>query len=61
MSTISIEYDDQEIFVKLVRDCETVQKIFIDKHTNMEDVANELYDLLEEVAGSYNVSIDESM
>ncbi len=59
MSTISIEYDDQQVTVKIIRSYETVEQIYIDKHTELEDVAGQLYNLLEEVAGSFDVSIEE--
>lgn len=61
MSTISIEYDSQQVIVKIIRSYETVESIYIDKHTDMETIANQMYDLLEEVAGSFNVQIDEDI
>ena len=59
MSAISIEYDDQEVIVKIVRSHETIESIYINKHTEFEDIASQLYDLLDEVAGSFDVSLEE--
>ena len=61
MSTLAIEYDDQQVIVKLIRSYETVEVLYIDKHTEMEDIANQLYQILDEVAGSFDVSIEEGV
>lgn len=61
MSTISIKYDDQQVCISIIGNCETIHKVYIDKHTEFEDVANQLYDLLDEVAGSFDVEISEGV
>ena len=59
MSTINIQYDDQQVSVELIRPNETVQYIYIDKHTDFEDIATQICDLLDRVAGSCDVNLED--
>ena len=58
MSTINITYNDQQVSVDLILDNFTEPMVYIDKHTEIEDIADMIYHLLDTVTGAYNLNIE---